>query len=141
MLQTVTLPVIDDDMTIDDVLERLKQQNVGGFVLGDPKGSRVVTVSALGLTRKAGNFAGTTKIAELRHMIIPTWTEPAWTDARGLLDRLRGRVTVGGVSVPRALAEQPQEGYAILEMDRKNQSAKVLANDPRQLEELQTPPA
>jgi hypothetical protein len=53
---------------------------------------------------------------------------------------VRGRVTVGGVSVPRALAEQPQEGYAILEMDRKNQLATVLVTDPRQLEELQTPP-
>jgi hypothetical protein len=139
MPQTVILPVIDGDKTIDDVLALLKDWNVGGFVLGDPKGGRVVTASALGLTQRAGSFSGTTKIADLRDKIIPTWTEPAW-EPRGFWDKVRGRVTVGGVSVPRELAEQPQESYAILEMDQKGQSATVLANDLRQLEELQTPP-
>jgi hypothetical protein len=138
-LPTVTLPVIDDDMTIDAVRAQLRDTRRGGFVLGDPKGSRVVTASALGLIQKAGAFAGDTKIAVLRDRIIPTWTEPQsfWDRMRG---RVTGRVTVGGVSVSRALAERPQEGYAILEMDRKNQLATVLADDPRQLEELQTPP-
>jgi|GEM_PF-3087771 len=139
MLQTVTLPVIDPvidkDVTIDDVRARMKDRKRGGFVLGDPKGSRIVTVSALDLTKQAGDFKGSTKISELRDRIIPTWHEP-----QGFWDRLRGRVTVGGVSVSRALAEQPQEGYAILEMDPENQSATVLANDPLQLMELQTPP-
>jgi hypothetical protein len=137
---TVTLPLIDDDMTIEAVFARMRDMKRGGFVLGDPKGSRVVTASALGLTRKAGNFPDNTKIAVLRDRIIPTWTEPQSFWDR-MLGRVSGRVTVGGVSVPRALAERPQEGYAILEMDRKNQVATVLPNDPRQLEELETPPA
>ena len=38
----------------------------GGFVFGDPKGSRVVTASALELIQKAGAFDGNTKIAKLR---------------------------------------------------------------------------
>jgi hypothetical protein len=138
MAQTVTLPVIDDDMTIEAVLARLHKMQRGGFVLGDPKGNRVVTASALGLTQKAGNYPDDTKIAQLRERIIPTWVEPQ--GLQGLWDRIRGRVTVGGVSVPRALVERPPEGYTILEMDRKNQLATVLANDPRQLEELQAPP-
>jgi hypothetical protein len=135
MPKTVTLPLINDEMTIEAVFERLRDMKCGGFVLGDPKGSRVVTASALGLIQKAGDFNATTKIADLRERIFPTWTEP-----QGLWDRVRGRVSVGGVSVPRELAERPQEGYAILEIDRKNQLATVLANDPRQLEELLTPP-
>jgi hypothetical protein len=135
MPQTVTLPLIDDDMTIDAVFKLLRDMKRGGFVLGDPKGSRIVTASALGLIQKAGVFDGSKKIADLRERIIPTWTEP-----QNFWDRVRGRVTVGGISVPRALAEQPQQGYAILEMDRKNQLATVLVTDPRQLEELQTPP-
>ena len=60
--------------------------------------------------------------------------DPTWTEPQSFSDRVRGRVTVGGVSVPRSLAEQPQEGYAILEMDRTNQLATVLVTDPRQLE-------
>jgi hypothetical protein len=135
MPQTVTLPLIDDDMTIEEVFQRLRDMKRGGFVLGDLKGSRVVTASALSLIQKAGDFVGGTKIADLRERIILTWTEP-----QSIWDRVRGRVTVGGMSVPRALAEQPQEGYSILDMDRRNQLATVLANDPRQLEELQTPP-
>jgi hypothetical protein len=135
-LLTVILPLIDADMTIEDVFKRLRIMKRGGFVLGDPKGSRVVTASALGLIQRTGGFAGSTKIANLRERIIPTWTEP-----QGWWDRVRGRVTVGGnISIPRELAERPQEGYAILEVDRSNQSATVLVNDPRQLEELQTPP-
>jgi hypothetical protein len=136
MRQTVTLPVIDADETIDAVLARLRELKCGGFVLGDPKGSRVVTAEALRLIQKAGDFDGNTKIADLRHRIVPNWTEP-----EGFWDRMRGRVSVGGVSVPRSLAERPQEGYAILDMDRKAQVATVLATDPRQLEELQTPPS
>jgi hypothetical protein len=132
---TVILPLIDDDMTIEAVFERLRDMKRGGFVLSDPKGSRVVTASALRLTQQAGNFDGDTRIAAFRERIIPIWTEP-----QRFWDQVRGRVTVGGISVPRALAQGPQEGYAILEMDRNNQLATVLANDPRQLEELQTPP-
>jgi len=135
MPQTVTLPLVDDDMTIAEILTRLRAMERGGFVLGDPKGSRVVTASALNLVQQAGSFADNTKIADLRERIIPTWTEP-----ENLWDRVRGRVIVGGVAVPRSLAERPQEGYAILEMDRKNQLATVLANDPLQLAELQKPP-
>jgi hypothetical protein len=133
--QTVILPLIDDDMTIKAVFGRLREMRCGGFVLSDPKGSRVVTASALRLIQKAGNFDEDTRIAALRDRIIPTWTEP-----EGFWNRWRGVVNVGGISVARSFAEGPQEGYAILEMDRKNQLATVLANDPRQLEELQTPP-
>jgi hypothetical protein len=132
---TVILPLIDDDMTIDAVFERLRDKKRGGFVLSDPKGSRVVTASTLRLTQQAGNFNGDTRIAALRDRIIPTWTEP-----EKLWDRWRGFVKVGDISVPRALAEGPQEGYSVLEVDRRNQLATVMANDPRQLEELQTPP-
>jgi hypothetical protein len=133
--QSVILPLIDDDMTIDAVFERLRKMKRGGFVLSDPKGSRVVTALTLRLTQQAGDFDGDRRIAALRDRIIPTWTEP-----KRFWDQVRGRVTVGGISVPRALAEGPQEGYSVLEVDRRNQLATVLVNDPRQLEELQTPP-
>jgi hypothetical protein len=134
--QTVTLPLIDDDKTIEGVVERLRDMKRGGFVLADPRGSRVVTASALELIKKTGDFDDNTKIGDLRDRIILTWTEP-----QSIWDRVRGRVNVGGMSVPRALAVLPQEGYTILEMDRTNKLATVLANDPRQLEELQAPPA
>jgi hypothetical protein len=138
-LPTVTLPLIDDDMTIEAVFKQLREMARGGFVLNDPKGSRVVTASALGLIQKAGGFNNIDKIADLRERIIPTWNEPEnfWDRVRG---RVTGSVTVGGVSVPRGLAERPQEGYTILEMDHKNRLATVLVNDVRQLAELQTPP-
>jgi hypothetical protein len=134
-LPTVTLPLIDDDMTIKAVFERLRQKQRGGFVLGDPNGGRVVTAAALEDVQRAGAFDDSKKIADLRERIIPTWDEP-----KGFLGRLSRRVKVGGVSVPRELAERPQEGYAILDMDQKTQSATVLANDSLQLEELLTPP-
>jgi len=134
-LQTVNLPLIHDGMTIKAVLDDLRRKKRGGFVLGDPRGSRVVTASALSLIQKAGNFPDETKIAAVRDRIFLTWTEP-----KRFWDRVRGRVTVGGMSVPRELAELPQEGYTILKMDRKNHVATVLADDPRQLEELQAPP-
>jgi hypothetical protein len=135
MPKTVQLPLIDDDMTIKAVFEFLREKKRGGFVLRDPKGSRVVTASALGLIQRAEKFDDGTKMADLRARIFPTLSEQ-----ESLWDRVRGRVTVGGVSVPKELAERQQEGYAILEMDRKNKSATVLAEDPRQLEELLTPP-
>ena len=135
MVPTVTLPLIRDDMTIKAVLDRMRNMKVGGFVLGDPKGSRVVTASALGLIQKAGGFGDDNKIADLRGRIVPTLDKQP-----GLWDWVSGQVKVGGVSVPRALAERPQEGYAILDTDQKTELATVLANDPRQLQELLTPP-
>ena len=132
---TVDLPLIDDNMTIEAVFERLREKKRGGFVLDDPKGGRVVTASSLSDIQKAGAFGDDKKIADLREKIIPTWDEP-----KGFLGKLSGRVRVGGVSVSRELAERPQEGYAILDMDQETQSATVLASDPRQLKELLTPP-
>ena len=54
----MTLPLIDDNTTIEAVFVRLRDMKRGGFVLDDPKGSPVVTTSALGLTQRAGHFAG-----------------------------------------------------------------------------------
>ena len=105
VVQTVTLPLVDDEMTIDDVFKRLRDEKRGGFVLGDPKGSRVVTASALRLIQQDGGFGGDTKIRALRERIFPTWTE-----AQGWWDKVRGRVKIGDISVPRSLAERPPEG-------------------------------
>ena len=42
---TVTLPLIDDNTTIEAMFVRLRDMKRGGFVLDDPKGSPVVTTS------------------------------------------------------------------------------------------------